>query len=152
MFATGESRSLISWGRDVAQRFCEWIAVGRAAAADGRAAPEYVENGQPLFTDVAMPGGMTARRLAAAANRRQPETKILCTSGYTENAIIHHGRLDQGVMSLSKPCRKSELTRMARLAPGDATVEFLESQLIPLADTSIGVPTRQQPASVQALS
>ena len=42
--------------------------------------------------------------------------------------------------------------RMVRLALGDATVGFLESQPIPLADTSIGVPTRQRPASVQALS
>jgi hypothetical protein len=55
-------------------------------------------------------------------------------------------------MSFSKPYRKTELARMVRPAFGDATVGFPESQLIPLADTSIGVPTRQQPASVQALS
>ncbi len=69
------------------------------AAADGRAALEYVESGRPfdlLFTDVVMPGGITGRHLADEVTRRQPGTKILYTSGYTENSIVHHGRLDQG--------------------------------------------------------
>jgi CheY-like chemotaxis protein len=58
-----------------------------AAVAYGHAALESMEDGQPfelLFTDVAMPGGMTSRQLAVEANGRQPETKILCTSGYAE--------------------------------------------------------------------
>jgi PAS domain S-box-containing protein len=125
------------------------------AAPDSRAALEYVERGQPfdlLFTDVVMPGGMTGPQLAAEVTRRQPGTKILYTSGYTENAIVHHGRLDQGVMLLSKPYRKSELAGMVHLALGNATAGNLEPGSIPLADTSIGVPKRQQPASVQALS
>jgi hypothetical protein len=42
----------------------------------------------------------------------------LFTSGYTENAIVHHGRLDSGVLLLAKPYRKSELARMIRLALG----------------------------------
>jgi PAS domain S-box-containing protein len=126
-----------------------------ATASDGRTALEYVESGQPfdlLFTDVVMPGGMTGRQLAVEVNRRQPGTKILYTSGYTENAIVHHGRLDQGVMLLSKPYRKSELAGMVRLALGDAAVGVLEAQPILLADTSTGVPIRRQPASSQALS
>ena len=41
---------------------------------------------------------------------------MLYTSGYTENAILHHGRLDPGVLLLSKPYRKAELGRMVRLA------------------------------------
>ena len=96
-----------------------------AAVGDGREALEYVESGQPfdlLFTDVVMPGGMTGRQLADEVSSRQPGTKILYTSGYTENAIVHHGRLDQGVMLLSKPYRKSELARLVRLALGEAHV------------------------------
>jgi CheY-like chemotaxis protein len=114
-----------------------------------------VESGQPfdlLFTDVVMPGGMTGRQLADEVTRRQPGSKILYTSGYTENAIVHHGRLDQGVMLLSKPYRKSELANTVRLALGDAIAKDLEAVTIPLADTSIGVPMRPQSAGVQALS
>jgi hypothetical protein len=47
---------------------------------------------------------------------RRPGLKTLYTSGYTENAIVHHGRLDSGVLLLAKPYRKSELARMIRLA------------------------------------
>jgi PAS domain S-box-containing protein len=126
-----------------------------AAVDDGRAALEYVDSGQPfdlLFTDVVMPGGMTGRQLADKVSRRQPGTKVLYTSGYTENAIVHHGRVDQDVMLLSKPYRKSELAGMVRLALGDIHAGLLESQPIPLADTSIGAPTRRQRANAQALS
>jgi PAS domain S-box-containing protein len=126
-----------------------------AAAGDGRAALEYVDSGQPfdlLFTDVVMPGGMTGRQLAVEVSRRQPGTKVLYTSGYTENAIVHHGRLDQGVMLLSKPYRKAELAGMVRLALGDTAVGVLDSEPILLADTSIGVLMRQPPAGYRALS
>jgi CheY-like chemotaxis protein len=63
-----------------------------------------------------MPGGMNGRQLADEAARRRPGLKILFTSGYTENAIVHHGRLDSGVLLLAKPYRKSELARMIRTA------------------------------------
>jgi hypothetical protein len=46
---------------------------------------------------------------------------VLFTSGYTDNAIIHHGRLDDGVLLLSKPYRKSLLANMVRVALGDTT-------------------------------
>ena len=69
-----------------------------------------------LFTDVIMPGSMNGRQLVEEALRRQPSLKTLYTSGYTENAIVHHGRLDSGVLLLAKPYRKSELARMLRLA------------------------------------
>jgi CheY-like chemotaxis protein len=69
-----------------------------------------------LFTDVIMPGSMNGRQLVDEALKRRPALKTLFTSGYTENAIVHHGRLDTGVLLLAKPYRKSELARMIRLA------------------------------------
>jgi len=69
-----------------------------------------------LFTDVIMPGEMNGRQLVEEALKRRPSLKTLYTSGYTENAIVHHGRLDSGVLLLAKPYRKSELARMLRLA------------------------------------
>ena len=69
-----------------------------------------------LFTDVIMPGNMNGRQLADEAARRRPELKTLFTSGYTENAIVHHGRLDAGVLLLPKPYLSSDLARMIRIA------------------------------------
>jgi CheY-like chemotaxis protein len=71
-----------------------------------------------LFTDVIMPG-MNGRQLAEAARKRRPDLKVLFTSGYTENAIVHHGRLDPGVLLLTKPYRKADLARMMRQAVGE---------------------------------
>ncbi len=69
-----------------------------------------------LFTDVIMPGTMNGRQLADAILKQRPDLKVLFTSGYTENAIIHHGRLDSGVLLLAKPYRKSDMARMIRRA------------------------------------
>lgn len=44
----------------------------------------------------------------------RPGLKVLYTSGYTENAIVHHGRLDPGVQLLSKPYRRDELAKKLR--------------------------------------
>jgi PAS domain S-box-containing protein len=71
-----------------------------------------------LFTDVIMPGSMNGRQLVDEALKRRPSLKTLYTSGYTENAIVHHGRLDSGVLLLAKPYRKSDLARMIRKALG----------------------------------
>jgi len=69
-----------------------------------------------LFTDMIMPGSMNGRQLADAALQRRPSLKILFTSGYSNEAIIHHGHLDAGVLLLAKPYRKSDLARMIRTA------------------------------------
>jgi PAS domain S-box-containing protein len=71
-----------------------------------------------LFTDVIMPGAMNGRQLANELAKSKPGLKVLFTSGYTENAIIHHGRLDSGVLLLAKPYRKSDLAAMIRKALG----------------------------------
>jgi PAS domain S-box-containing protein len=71
-----------------------------------------------LFTDVIMPGHMNGRQLADEASRQRPSLKTLYTSGYTENAIVHHGRLDTGALLLTKPYRKADLARMIRKALG----------------------------------
>jgi PAS domain S-box-containing protein len=88
-------------------------------AANGAEAVALVDAGHPfdlLFTDVIMPGAMNGRQLADEIARRRPGLKVLFTSGYTENAIIHHGRLDTGVLLLAKPYRKSEMAAMIRTA------------------------------------
>jgi FixJ family two-component response regulator len=69
-----------------------------------------------LFTDVIMPGGMSGRELAEKALKLRPGVKVLYTSGYTDNAIVHQGRLDPGVLLLTKPYRKSQLANMVRRA------------------------------------
>lgn len=69
-----------------------------------------------LFTDVGLPGGMNGRQLADEAKRRRSNLKVLFTSGYARNAIVHHGRLDPGVELVSKPFTYATLgIRMRRL-------------------------------------
>ena len=88
-------------------------------ASNGSDALRIIDEGVAfdlLFTDVIMPGAMNGRQLVEEALKRRPGLKTLYTSGYTENAIVHHGRLDSGVLLLAKPYRKSELARMIRQA------------------------------------
>ncbi len=78
-------------------------------AANASEALALVEQGckfDLLFTDVIMPGTMNGRQLADRLLEDFPQLKVLFTSGYTENAIIHHGRLDTGVLLLAKPYRR----------------------------------------------
>jgi PAS domain S-box-containing protein len=88
-------------------------------ASNATEALNVIDNGDPidlLFTDVIMPGPLNGRQLVEAALKRRPSLKTLYTSGYTENAIVHHGRLDSGVLLLAKPYRKSDLAKMMRMA------------------------------------
>jgi CheY-like chemotaxis protein len=67
-----------------------------------------------LFTDVVLPDGMNGRVLADQARRRRPKLKVLFTTGYTRNAIVHHGRLDAGVTLLGKPFTFDDLAGKVR--------------------------------------
>jgi CheY-like chemotaxis protein len=85
-------------------------------ARDGHSALEVLERNHVdlLFTDVVMPGGMNGRQLADEALRRRPQLKVLFTTGYTRNAIVHHGRLDAGVQMIGKPFLLGELSAKVR--------------------------------------
>jgi two-component system NtrC family sensor kinase len=67
-----------------------------------------------LFTDVVLPGGTNGRELADKILRQRPRLPVLFTTGYTRNAIIHHGRLDPNVNLLSKPYSHQDLARKIR--------------------------------------
>jgi signal transduction histidine kinase/ActR/RegA family two-component response regulator len=89
------------------------------SASNGTEALAVIDSGKEidlLFTDVIMPGSMNGRELAEEAIKRKPDMRVLYTSGYTENAIIHHGRLDAGVLLLAKPYRRSDLATLIRAA------------------------------------
>ncbi len=62
-----------------------------------------------LVTDVGLPGGMNGRQVADAARGVRPDLKVLFITGYAENAVIGHGRLDPGMQVLSKPFALTEL-------------------------------------------
>ncbi|GMO96010.1 ATP-binding protein [Bradyrhizobium sp. TM239] len=86
-------------------------------AGDGASALALVDQGAKfdlLFTDIIMPGGMNGRELADAVRLRRPGARVLYTSGYTDDAIVHEGHLDPGVALLRKPYRKSELSQKIR--------------------------------------
>jgi FixJ family two-component response regulator len=59
---------------------------------------------------------MSGRELAEEVAKRRLGVKVLYTSGYTDNAIVHHGKLDDGVMLLTKPYRRNQLAEMIRKA------------------------------------
>ncbi len=96
-----------------------YVTLDAANAAEALALVEAGHEFDLLFTDVIMPGAMNGRQLATELQNSRPKLKVLFTSGYTENAIIHHGRLDSGVLLLAKPYRKSDMARMIRKALAD---------------------------------
>jgi CheY-like chemotaxis protein len=67
-----------------------------------------------LFTDVVMPGELRSPELARQAKLLHPNIEVLFTSGYTQNAIVHGGRLDPGLQLLTKPYRREQLAAKIR--------------------------------------
>ncbi|RDJ03245.1 hybrid sensor histidine kinase/response regulator [Rhizobium grahamii] len=86
-------------------------------APDAAAALSIIESGvhiDMLFTDVVMPGPLKSSEMARKAKERLSHLAVLFTSGYTENSIVHGGRLDPGVQLLSKPYTREALARKIR--------------------------------------
>ncbi len=67
-----------------------------------------------LFTDVGLPGGMSGRQLADAARIPRPDLRVLYTTGYARNAIVHGGVLDPGTQLLPKPFSHAALAAKVR--------------------------------------
>ncbi|MGE0737495.1 MAG: ATP-binding protein, partial [Alphaproteobacteria bacterium] len=87
-------------------------------ARDGAEALRIIEDGARvdlLFTDVVLPGGMNGRELSRQILQKRPTLPVLFTTGYTPNAIVHHGRLDPDVQLLSKPYTQTDLSRKVRM-------------------------------------
>jgi signal transduction histidine kinase/DNA-binding response OmpR family regulator len=109
-------------------------------AREALGALSVIESGVPidlLFTDVVMPGPLRSPDLARKAKERLPGLAVLFTSGYTENAIVHGGRLDHGVELLSKPYTREALARkirhvLANQAQQRVLVETTSSAVMPL--------------------
>ena len=88
------------------------LGYGVIEAADGPAALAALQQAGPvdvLFTDVILPKGMSGRDLARVAQAHQPALKVIYTSGYNENVIVHDGVLDADVTLVRKPYSKEDL-------------------------------------------
>ena len=86
-------------------------------AADGASAIGFLESSRSidlLFTDVILPDGLTGKNIADHARRLHPTIKVLFTTGYTRNAIVHNGRLDAGINLLGKPFTFRSLAEKVR--------------------------------------
>lgn len=87
-----------------------------------------------LFTDVGLPGGMNGRQLSEAARRLRPDVKVLFTTGYARNAIVHDGRLDPGVALIVKPFSQGALADKLRdvldADTGPSTILLVEDEML----------------------
>jgi len=121
-------------------------------ARDATSALAIVESGVPidlLFSDVVMPGPLRSTEMARKVRQRLPGIAVLFTSGYTDNAIVHTGRLDAGIELLSKPYTHEALARKvrqmlmsggAKLEPADAAAALqVDGMQTPAADLSNGM-------------
>ncbi|WP_112500357.1 response regulator [Agrobacterium sp. lyk4-40-TYG-31] len=93
-------------------------------ASDAQLGLAVIDSGVPidlLFTDVVMPGPLRSPELARKAKERLPNIAVLFTSGYTDNAIVHGGRLDEGIELLSKPYTREGLARKVRYVLNNRT-------------------------------
>jgi PAS domain S-box-containing protein len=103
--------------RELAVAFLTELGYRVFEAAEAQAALGLLER-EPtidlLFVDLVLSGIINGVELAAEAQRRQPNLKVLYTSGYPKNPIVHNGRLDQGKHLLTKPYTRDDLTRAVR--------------------------------------
>lgn len=103
--------------REVAVSMLTELGYRVVKARDAASALVVVDSGIPIdliFTDVMMPGTLRSPELARKVKERLPDVAVLFTSGYTQNAIVHGGRLDPGVDLLAKPYTREALARKIR--------------------------------------
>ena len=113
-------------------------------ASDAASALAVVESGVPidvLFTDVVMPGTLRSPELARMAKERLPNLAVLFTSGYTENAIVHGGRLDPGVELLGKPYTRESLARRIRQVLANQRNRVHAKADVPMVPPAAHAPT-----------
>ena len=117
----GRATILIVEDDEMVRRFVEeqlrGLGYQTMTARNGSEALEIVRgsaNIDLLFTDVVMPGGMNGRQLSDAALSLRPTLRVLFTSGYTKNTVIHRGQLDPDVRLLSKPYTRADLAEKIR--------------------------------------
>ena len=94
------------------------LGYGVMGAANGEMALKLVSQKSTridlLLTDIVMPG-MNGRELAGKAQRIRPEMPVLYMTGYSRNAVVHQGRLEEGVELLHKPMTQAELAERVRM-------------------------------------
>ena len=103
--------------RELAATFLHDLGYALLEAKNAQQALAILEEGRPidlLFTDIVMPGGMNGLELSHEALRRRPAMKVLYTSGYMENTLVHDGKLDDGIQLITKPYTKETLARQIR--------------------------------------
>ena len=122
-------------------------------AVDAQSALSVVESGVPidlLFTDVVMPGTLKSPELARKAKERIPGLAVLFTSGYTENSIVHGGRLDPGVDLLSKPYTREALARKIRHVLANEAQRRRVAAAPPISDETLATADEAEDAPAPA--
>jgi len=117
-------------------------------ARDAQAGLAVIESGVPvdvLFTDVVMPGTLKSPEMAKLAKASNPGLVVLFTSGYTENSIVHGGKLDRGVELLSKPYTREALDGRIRHLIANQKQRSQPATARPVADTST-IPSEPETA------
>jgi DNA-binding response OmpR family regulator len=102
------------------------VIVASSGDAAVRISEEHEGDIALLLTDVILPG-MNGSKVASRIQALRKKIKVLYMSGYTDNALAHHGVLDPGVELLAKPFSSAELLRNVRRVIDSDAVERLHS-------------------------